>query len=354
MRRQLHPGAWWLWALGLAAAASRTTNPLLLALVIVVAGYVVVARRTATPWAASYAVFVKLALAVLVLRVLLALVFSQSFGGTVLFHVPELPLPHWMQGVRVGGDVTSEALAFAAYDGLRLATLLVCVGAANSLASPARLVKALPAALYEVGVVVTVASSFAPQAVTSLGRIREARQLRGRRTRGLRAVRGLALPVLEGALERSVDLAAAMDSRGFGRRGSGTTRRRRLGSGALLVGLLATVGSAYGLLEPGSPRVLGVPLLVTGCALAAAGAMVGGRGARRTRYRPDPWRGPEWVVAGSGLAAAVVFALARAHGVGALFPSTSPLTAPTLPLLPAAGVLLALLPAFAAPVAVRK
>ena len=28
--RALHPGAWWLWALGLATAASRTTNPLLL------------------------------------------------------------------------------------------------------------------------------------------------------------------------------------------------------------------------------------------------------------------------------------------------------------------------------------
>ncbi len=28
--RDLHPGAWWLWAMGLAAAASFTTNPLLL------------------------------------------------------------------------------------------------------------------------------------------------------------------------------------------------------------------------------------------------------------------------------------------------------------------------------------
>ena len=26
--RNLHPGAWWLWAIGLAAAASRTQNPL--------------------------------------------------------------------------------------------------------------------------------------------------------------------------------------------------------------------------------------------------------------------------------------------------------------------------------------
>ena len=42
--RELHPGAWWLWALGLAAAASRTTNPLLLVLVLVVVVVVTVAR----------------------------------------------------------------------------------------------------------------------------------------------------------------------------------------------------------------------------------------------------------------------------------------------------------------------
>jgi energy-coupling factor transport system permease protein len=49
--RPLHPGAWWLWAIGLATAASRTTNPLLLGLVLVVAGYVVACRRTCAPGA---------------------------------------------------------------------------------------------------------------------------------------------------------------------------------------------------------------------------------------------------------------------------------------------------------------
>ena len=29
--RLLHPAAWWAWAIGLAMAANRTTNPLLLA-----------------------------------------------------------------------------------------------------------------------------------------------------------------------------------------------------------------------------------------------------------------------------------------------------------------------------------
>ena len=347
--RALHPVAWWVWALGLAAASSRTTNPLLQLLICAVAGYVVVSRRSAAPWSRSYSVFLKLALFVLVVRVVVALVFSDPFGGTVLVHLPEVPLPDWMAGVRIGGDITAEGLAFAVYDGLRLATLLVCVGAANSLASPARLLKALPAALYEVGVVVTVAASFAPQAVTSLSRIREARRLRGRPIRGLAGVRGLALPVLEGALERSVDLAAAMDSRGFGRRGASTTRARTTSAVLVLTGLVLTLGSTYGLLTADSPRVLGIPMLVGGAALAAIGMVIGGRAAARTRYRPDPWRWPEWAVAGSGVAAAALLSVARHVDAAAVFPSTSPLVAPGLPLLGAAGILLALIPAWAAP-----
>ena len=34
--RALHPGAWWLWAIGMAAAVSMTTNPLLLLVAIAV------------------------------------------------------------------------------------------------------------------------------------------------------------------------------------------------------------------------------------------------------------------------------------------------------------------------------
>ena len=51
--RALHPGAWWLWALGLATAASRTTNPVVLLLVVAVVAHVVAARRTEAPWAAN-------------------------------------------------------------------------------------------------------------------------------------------------------------------------------------------------------------------------------------------------------------------------------------------------------------
>ncbi len=43
--RLLHPVAWWVWGVGMAVAASRTTNPLLLVLVVVAVGTVVLERR---------------------------------------------------------------------------------------------------------------------------------------------------------------------------------------------------------------------------------------------------------------------------------------------------------------------
>ena len=347
--RPLHPGAWWLWALGLATAAGRTTNPLLLLLIVTVAGYVVAARRTTAPWARAYGAFLKLALTVLAIRVVFHVLLGATTTGTVLFTLPALDLPDWAAGVRLGGAVTAEALAAAAYEGLRLATVLVCVGAANALANPKRLLRCLPGALYEVSVAVVVAMSLAPQLLADVQRVRAARRLRGRPDRGVRGLRGVAMPVLEGALERSLELAAAMDSRGYGRSAQLPRRVRRTTAGLTVGGLLGVAAGVYGLLDAGSPPLLGLPLLGGGALLAGAGLALGGRRAVRTRYRPDPWAAPEWLVSASGVTAAVGVVLTAALGVEGLDPSTSPLRWPPLPVLPTLGLLAALAPAVLAP-----
>lgn len=344
----LHPGAWWLWAGGLATAASRTTNPLLLGLVLAVAGHVVAARRTAAPWARAYGFYLRMGLVVIGVRVLFAGVFGAPVPGHVLVRLPAVSLPDWAAGVRLGGNVTAEGLLAAVYAGLQLATMLACVGAANALANPRRLLRAVPGALYEVGVAVVVALSFTPQLVEGVSRVRAARRLRGRRHSGLRGLRGVAMPVLEGALERSVELAAAMDARGFGRGAADPGPRRR--SGALtLAGLLGISVGLYGLLDAASPAVLGLPVLVLGVAVAAGGLAVGGRRAGRSRYRPDRWGALEWLVGGSGALAAAGVIAGRALDDAALAPSTAPLVVPGLPAVPAVAVLIALLPAWLAP-----
>ncbi|KES04815.1 cobalt ABC transporter permease [Streptomyces toyocaensis] len=348
-RTPLHPGAWWLWALGLGTAATRTTNPLLLALLVTTSAYVVATRRPHAPWSRSYGAFVRLALAVLLVRLAFAVVLGSPVPGThTVVTLPEVPLPDWAQGIRLGGRVTAEALTFALYDALRLATLLVCVGAANALANPSRLLKSLPGALYELGVAVVVALTFAPHLIADAQRLRAARRLRGRPDKGVRGLLHVGLPVLEGALERSVALAAAMDARGYGRTAEVPPAVRRTTAALTLGGLLGVCAGTYGLLTA-EGGTYGVPVLLAGLAAALAGLRLGGRRTLRTRYRPDAWDARAWLVTASGVAVAGLLTLAASRDPAALHPGVVPLVAPTLPLWPAAAVLIGLLPAFITP-----
>jgi energy-coupling factor transport system permease protein len=225
--------------------------------------------------------------------------------------------------------------------------LLCCIGAANTLANPKRALRVLPGALYELGVAVTVALTVAPQLVESLLRVRRARKLRaGQHRRGLSALRSLLIPVLQDALARSLLLAAAMDSRGYGRFGA-TSKRQRHVTGALLIGgLLGLCAGAYGLLDAGAPRALGLPTVLAGAVICCAGLMIGSRRVKRTSYRPDHWSWPEWVVVVCGVVPVIVLFASNDPG---LAPSFSPLAWPPLPVTAAVAILLAVIPAFAAP-----
>jgi energy-coupling factor transport system permease protein len=343
--RWLHPGAWWLWALGLAAAASRTTNPLLLALIITAAALVVAARRPDAPWARSFGFFVKLGIAIIVIRLFLQVLFGASFGTTVLVTLPSIPLPAWFAGVHLGGAVTFESILIAFYDGLRLATIIICVGAANALASPTRLLKSVPAVLYEFGVSVVVALTFTPQLVSDVSRVQTTRRLRGRPSRGPRAIAGAAMPVLEGALHRSVTLAAAMDSRGYGR----TNTPARGPAIALLIGLVAAAIGVYGFISAHAPTALGLPMLLVGIVISISALIAASRHNPRTRYRPDPWRAPEWAVAGSGVCVALAFWLGALGDPSGMNPGTIPPMWPTLPTIAVLGLVLAVTPIITAP-----
>ncbi|MDD2817607.1 MAG: energy-coupling factor transporter transmembrane component T [Candidatus Nanopelagicales bacterium] len=347
--RWLHPGAWWIWALGLAAAASRTLNPLLLVLIISVAALVVHVRKPDAPWARSFMFFFKLGIAIIVIRIFVQVLFGAAIGQTTLFTLPSVILPEWMAGVRLGGPVTFESILMAFYDGLRLATIIICIGAANSLASPSRLLKSVPAALYEIGVSVVVALTFTPKLVADVSRVQSARHLRGRVTRGPRAIAGAAMPVLEGALEGSVTLAAAMDSRGYGRRNDMSVKAKRTSSALLVVGLIAACIGTYGLVAATSPMVLSAPMLIAGVVVSLVAITRSAQSAVRTRYRPDPWWTPEWLVTIAGISVAMCFIIGIWIAPGAMETSIDPAAWPELPLIPLAGLLIAVTPALTAP-----
>lgn len=349
--RDLHPAAWWVWALGLAVAATRTTNPWLLLTILAVACHVVVARRTEAPWAMAFRMYLYLGAVIVVFRVFFRFVFGGAEGSTIILRLPEIPLPAWAAGIRLFGDVSAESLLGGLYDGLRLATMVVCLGAANALANPKRLLKAMPPALYEIGTAVIVALSVFPQLAESVQRVRRARKLRGGATgKRFRALHAVIIPVLEDALDRSLQLAASMDSRGYGRAGT-VPARARLATGTLMIaGLLGVCVGVYASLDGTAPRFLAAPVLVAGLVLAMVGFRFAGRRVRRTRYRPDRWHAPEVVVAASGIAVAAVLFVTSGVDPTNLNPSLSRLSWPTLSWAPLAGVLLGVLPAFLSPI----
>ena len=347
LERSLHPGGWWLWSIGLAAAASRTTNPFVLILLCAVAGLVVSARRSDAPWARGFRVYVFMGLVVIAIRVAFQGLFGSQRGTTVLFELPRLVLPEAAAGITIGGPVTLESVLAGVYDGLRIATLLICLGAANSLADAKRLLKSLPAALYEVGVAVTVALTVAPQLIESGQRIARARRLRGEGGGGF--ARGVLIPVLDDALDRSLVLAGAMDSRGYGRRGTSTSQARRITGALLLAGVSGITVGTYGVLDGTTPRWLGGPVLAAGVVVAVVSLRASGQRVHRTTYRSDPWRIEEWFVVASGLGAAVVMFVASDVDPTNLYPSLQPLQWPTIGLLPALAAIVASLPAIIAP-----
>ena len=357
--RALHPGAWWIWALGLAILAARTTNPLTLAAIIAVAGYVVAVCRTDAPWALSFRAYLFVAGFVVVLRLAFRIVFGGYAGpdATVLMPLPALHLPEWTAGLQLGGDITAEAMLAAGYDGLRLATMIVCVGAANSLANPKRLLKAIPPALYEVGTALVVALSVFPQLAASAQRVNQARQLRGaqhdpitdskpsRRAR-VGMLRGLMVPVLADSLDNSLHLAAAMDVRGYGRRTAVASSKKRATTALLLTALGAITVGIYGVLDATATPLLGLPLLAAGTGGAIIAFYLTGKAVNRTRYRPDRWSPAALAIAASGIVAAGSSFLAKNFEPLAM---TAPTTTPWWPhasWIALGGIAAALIPIF--------
>ena len=156
------------------------------------------------------------------------------------------------------------------------------------------------------------------------------------RRAGIAGLRGLAVPVLEGALDRSLELASSMDARGYGRRAGRARRDASAGDGATTaLGLLGLVVGIYDAAQLVGAVGVGVARARRRRRAPRRSASCSAGGARdRTRYRPDVWRLAEWSVSLSGLAVVVAFsvagALRRRGPAGDFYPLAFPPVPPLL------------------------
>lgn len=212
-KHSLHPLTMWIWALLLITAVVVTDRAWVAVIAIGVATAFVIARSDNSPWNRSYWIALRIGAVILTIRALVGVFIGVPIPGRTLFTVPLIDLPSWMPGIRLGGAVTWERLSSSLHEGLIIATVIALFGAATSLTSPHKVLRTLPIFIYEIGITLVIATSLFPQLAQSAKRIRMAQRLRGHEKMSWR---GLALPLLEESLSRSLQLAAAMDSRGFG------------------------------------------------------------------------------------------------------------------------------------------
>jgi energy-coupling factor transport system permease protein len=201
----LNTRAWLVWMTAALTVAMLATNPLYLVIVLLCAALV---RASHGVNNAPLPVW-RFGLTVVAFSTFYNALLTH-FGSTVLLTLPRaLPL--------VGGPATLEAAAFGAVRGLALWTLLAVSAVFNDVLSPYELVRLTPRFLRSAGLVVSIMLAFVPQTVRSFRQVREAQAIRGHQLRGVRDLTALLVPLLSDSLEKAIQLAEAMEARGYGK-----------------------------------------------------------------------------------------------------------------------------------------
>lgn len=263
------------------------------------------------PLPSSVKPFVFLGLIVFATRIVLFALTGHE--GTEVFALPSVTLPRLLGGMMIGGPVTKQVLTSAAEEGVKMIGVLCSFGATFSYVSPSRLIRMLPKPMLEAGLILSIAIGFAPSIARTYRDIKETQTVRRLHRRS--PISEIFLPVLTTSLDRSIDIAEALESRGFGGHISG-------GTNVLLAGWAAVAAMTSGLLY-----LLGAQPFVTIAATifftALAGLLLKGKQPVTTRYRRTRWTRSDGLVAAACLAASGLAASASIYGISGVGPILS-------------------------------
>ncbi|MDQ2959665.1 MAG: energy-coupling factor transporter transmembrane protein EcfT [Candidatus Dormibacteraeota bacterium] len=201
------PRIWAAWTASALVVVLTSTNPVYRGLVLLVALDVLLTfrRRDATLRPLFIAVGVAAALAALINTLL------SHTGVHTLF-----TLPAGIPGI--GGPVTADALVYGLDVALGISAAVLAAAPLGRVLHPHDLLDAFPRALQRTAALVGSALNLVPGMARNAVQISEAQRMRGVRGTRLRDLRAVAAPIVLSALDDSLQLAEAMEARGFGSR----------------------------------------------------------------------------------------------------------------------------------------
>jgi energy-coupling factor transport system permease protein len=330
-----HTLSWLAWLLAAAYLSLVNQQPLHSMLLILSVGTVFTAASRNNPQGQGWRTFLRLGVSVWLVALLFNLL-SVHAGRTVLFALPR----RWPV---IGGPVTLEALLYGMASGASLFAVLLVFATFNLGMETHRLLRWVPAGLFQAGLVVSIALAFVPQMMASASDIREAQRVRGVRFRSAREWIALFVPLVTTALERSLTLAESMEARGLGGFVAQTSATsRRLLRLATVSGLLALLVGLVWRFARQDGRV-GTVWLVTGVLLTLLAIYAQGRQTKRTHYQREPWQQRDTVLTLACGASLALVALTQGYLPSALayypYPPFSPWPRFAWPLAVAAALL---------------
>jgi energy-coupling factor transport system permease protein len=258
----LNAVTWWLLALAFLLSASITNN------FVIQLGIVGVSLITAGLSRGLNAIklYLWLMLFVFATRLLFAFLFNFDAESTdIAYEFPAFLVNLGPLGkFTLLGNLSNGALESALRQGVKLVAIISSIALANSMANPRKLLKLTPAAFYDFAAALSVAFNLIPQLAQSIERVGKAQRIRIQKRRKFGAI---VVPVLEDALNSSMNLAASMDSRGFGRKPQ-MSKNIALLSRTLNVGALLAIAAASYLLLGTTGQTFAAWLLIDASVLA--------------------------------------------------------------------------------------
>lgn len=299
--RWVHPLAWWTWGLSAATLAILSNNPLDHMTIFIAVFLVLFALRSNGSWVNSIAILFRLTLFIIGFRIFIEVIFGVHFGGAVLITLPQFQLPNLLGGLTIGGVVGLSGITSAFFNGFQLATVVVAASAAAVLVPPNLLLKSMPSAIYEAGLVTVIALGFLPALSSDAKRMKTATALRGKPVKGIWSHLKMLIPLIDSSLNRAVSLANAMESRGFGKTKKSKVNPALIGL-VLIAGMFILSISVINLLRQPMNEITSVMFFVS-LILILFAVFQSGKLKIRTKYQSQIFGLPEYLIATSAILA---------------------------------------------------